>query len=241
MRKAYTLFSLAMIISLSFAEAQTPKPAAELWQQENQFRHAQQLSDSFVYCYLEIPVGPLQNQILLTGMTLWLEPGGKKKARKGLLYPLGLAEQQIPRDPFLFVRFLDDISFPSRQRLASPPEMLVIGYYGGAEDDVLTASPQTKGALAIFTNIDEENVLHYCARIPRSALDGKTTWRWGFETGKLPRPDMRATDAVGLSTGINDTPETRQERAQARYLDTYRLYGDESRWRSGKNKISEGE
>ncbi|MEL7532778.1 MAG: hypothetical protein AAFN10_15775 [Bacteroidota bacterium] len=234
-------FSLLLIVGLAFAEAQNLELPDSLLQVEKQFSYGYQLTDSFLYCYLEFPAGDLQSQILITGLTLWLEPGGKKKARKGLLYPLGLPEQQVPRKPIEFVRFVDEMSFASRQRLASPPEMLVIGYYGGREDDVITAPANTKGALGIYTQLNQQNILRYRVRIPLSALDDKSTFRWGWETGKLPRPELRGTDAVGIDSGINSTPETRSERNQARYLDTYRLYGDESKWRSGKINLPSGE
>lgn len=234
-------FSCLLVMSLAFAKAQNPILPDSLLQEEKLFSYAYQLTDSFLYCYLEVPAGDLQSQLLITGMTLWLEPGGKKKARKGLLYPLGLPEQNVPKRPIEFVRFVDEMSYASRKRLASPPEMLVIGYFGGQEDDVLSAPPNTNGALAVFTRLDKQNILHYQARIPLSALDGKKTFRWGWESGKLPRPELRGTDAVGLDTGINSTPETRSERNQARYLDTYRFYGDESKWRSNKINLPEGE
>lgn len=232
---------ICLLLNLAFAKAQNRSLPDSLRQNEKLFAHGYQLTDSFLYCYLEVPPGDLQSKILITGMTLWLEPGGKKKARKGLMYPLGLPIQQVPNVPIIFVRFVDEMSYPARQRLASPPEMMVIGYFGGQDDDVLIAPPNTEGALAVFIRLDKQNLLHYQARIPISALNEKGNFQWGWETGKLPRPEMRGTDAVGLETGINSTPETRSQRVEARYLDTYRFFGDESKWRSSKINVPQGE
>jgi hypothetical protein len=214
------------------------------WQfdKQGQFYHAVESDSQFLYLKARVPEGQLQNQILLTGWTVWLQPGGKKQQQKGILYPVGIPSAQVPRDPGLFQELLNGLDQATRKKLLSEEEMLLIGFYTGDKNDVVRAPLRNPSGFEVNGKLQTNGELFYQAQIPLEALSAKTKYRWAWETGGLGRPEMTGNDAVGISGGSISNPkryETQSERSRQRLLETYRLYASPSKWRSRKIKVGE--
>ena len=118
------------------------------------------------------PNGQLQNQILLNGWTVWLEPGGKKNKGKGMLYPVGVPTAKIPRDPGLFVVMIYGFDLGLKRETISKEEMLLIGFYSGKQDDVVRAALTNPSGFAVKANMTDEEELQYEVK----GSPGSTGW-----------------------------------------------------------------
>ncbi|MCB0837825.1 MAG: hypothetical protein KDD99_14230 [Bacteroidetes bacterium] len=176
----------------------------------------------------------LQEQILMSGFTLWINEKGKKKEVLGIRYPLGLPEDQIPTDPGL----LRD----RRQQLADDPQTLInsfqhlelINFYGEGE----TTWGESVNPEGIQAKVDTEDngkliyeislPLDIIFKDPEKLKSPKAKgFVLGFISGNLERPAIRGDMSVGISGGSLSNPsrpEGTWERNMQKLLEEYREF-----------------
>lgn len=182
------------------------------------------LSSDSSYLYLSLKIGglQLQNQIFLAGLTCWID----KKGKKGIRFPIGVPEEQRPRDPNLFDTYLAELQNDKYQRVNELFSLELVGFYGGKE--LTWGEAKNEGGMNASVGFDMEDALVYELAIPRTVLEkpekGITLI---LESGVLGRPRLHAWDAVGISGGAVTNPgrvETTKIRTYQYKLERYREY-----------------
>ncbi|RMG56819.1 MAG: hypothetical protein D6722_25810 [Bacteroidetes bacterium] len=191
--------------------------------------------DEMLYLGVRIPELQQQQQILITGLTLWLYPQGKKRQRRGITFPLGMPVEQQPADT-------ETLEYYRAERQWCPPiparpGLELLRFY--EQPEPVWGEALNPGGLSAALGCDAEGVMIYELAIPLAALpgleDGEGTLDLAFESGALGRPrDLRGTDAAGGTYGINSqrggwADEAARQR-QAR-MDRYRAFASPLRLR----------
>jgi len=176
----------------------------------------------------------LQNHILLTGMTLWLDETGKKKQKKGIHYPTGYKQQEILRDPMRFREILEAIQLQKHEIAEKLVSLELVNFVEkGSRTWGKAFNPD---AIQIKLDFAEDGSMIYEANIPLALVFENSSvytdknskgFSLGWETGELGRPELRGDDAVGLSGSNPANPtkfNTDWDRSFQRELNIYRSY-----------------
>lgn len=176
----------------------------------------------------------LQNQILMTGMTLWLDEKGKKKQNKGLHYPTGYKQKDILRDPMRFREVLEAIQDQKYEIAEKLVSVELLNFTG--KNSRTWGKAMNPEAFNLKLDFDESGTLIYEASIPLELVfedlaalkDPKSKgFSIGWETGELGRPELRGDDAVGLSGTNPANPvkfNSEWDRRFQKELNLYRTY-----------------
>ncbi|MEL6673990.1 MAG: hypothetical protein AAFR61_17435 [Bacteroidota bacterium] len=197
--------------------------------------------ENFLYLTVRLADPLWEKQVLLAGLYLWIDPKGKKKERIGIHFPTGLPITDRPTDPFRLVAVLREI-YPERSlyhQRQGEVELINWGETAGtirARQEELTGLP----GFEMTVGLDSTKMTFLQARLPLKALfddpgsftlSGKKAFSLGLKTGELGRPDIRGTDAVGLSGGgYPGRVTTEEQRRYQRYLDEYREFAVARSW-----------
>ncbi|MEO0470635.1 MAG: hypothetical protein AAF206_13500, partial [Bacteroidota bacterium] len=182
------------------------------------------ISVDSAYVYLSVKIGglQLQNQIFLAGLTCWID----KKRKKGIRFPIGVPEEQRPRDPNVFEDYLYDLQDGKYQRVKELFSLELLGFYGGKE--LTWGEAKNEGGINAAASFDSEGILIYELAIPRTSFDKPEKGiHLSLESGVLGRPRLHAWDAVGISGGSVSNPgriETEKVRNYQYKLERYRQY-----------------
>ncbi|MEZ4775034.1 MAG: hypothetical protein R3D00_17755 [Bacteroidia bacterium] len=189
-------------------------------------------NDSVMTVFLDIHDPIICDQVLITGLTLWIAPDGKKKAIRGIHYPLGLPEDARTNDPGVLLEQRSNIhnAFPDL-----PGEMRhleLVNFYG--EGEYTWGENQNPGSIQTTIQAGKNKTLHYQALIPVELIFGKQAelyregrekhFTLGFETGKLGRPLIRGDMGVGMGMGSQATVTGSYDRLMQNMLEDYRAF-----------------
>ncbi len=169
--------------------------------------------ESNIYIRLRIKEELIRRKMALFGLTVWLDPNGKKKKRLGLHFPTGTEAKEIMEA----VRHSGDHSNMTASQRAdfqkqmekSLIENLEILELIGLSDDPLTSTRSgiTNGIKVAIAQ-DDEGAYVYEAIIPfksyRLSKSSISALGVGFETGKYTLPSTKPK--AGSSTADPTTP-----------------------------------
>jgi hypothetical protein len=193
--------------------------------------YAVSYNDKYLYISLDVAGLVLQNQIVLTGLTTWIETD---EGKKGVLYPMGLPASGRPKDTYTLDYYIGAIRQNLPERLAGADRLALINFYG--KHDTVIGSTRNPGGINAGIQLDTVNLMHLELALPRSAFpgmcSGPLTLR--FETGGLGRPtDLRGSDAVGQNPGVlqDMTLLTRASRERQVRIDRYLDYASPTEWK----------
>lgn len=197
--------------------------------------------EEMLYLGLRIPERQQQQQILICGLTLWVYPQGKKRLRRGVIFPLGLPPEQQPADTETLEYYRAERSWcppvPAR------PGLELLRFYGQGES--VWGEALNPGGLSAALACDTQAVLYYELAIPLAALPGLEAGRGRLdlqvESGALGRPrDLRGTDAAGgvpCFNGQRSAWEDEAARQRQARLDRYRAFATPLRLRLRKLRL----
>jgi len=170
-----------------------------------------------LFVKLKISNQLIQQKILVTGLTFWIDTVGKRKKQLGLTFPMksnpkGMVGGGSRRNRNLNVgqgsqKHMDIVNFNMKYKTGME-SMLLINYFGDERID-FTNNKNVEGINAIL-RYDKDLMLYYEAEIPLSKIfpnpqkflnDTTETFSFGFETGKLEMPAM-GSQAKGGRGGI---------------------------------------
>ncbi|MDX2247633.1 MAG: hypothetical protein SF052_12690 [Bacteroidia bacterium] len=191
-------------------------------------------NDSTLIVELQISDPVIRDQIVLTGLTLWILPDKKKKSRKGIRFPLGLPEENRTHDPGILQDQRAELPITLPGMIAAMNSLELINFYG--EGEITWGSNQNPGGINTRLQYGLGSQLLYRAILPLSVIMGKDAdlFREGgekyfgilFETGRLSRPLIRGDMGVGVS-GYPGSPSSvtgSYDRAMQNILEEYRLF-----------------
>ncbi|GAB4425839.1 MAG: hypothetical protein OHK0039_43690 [Bacteroidia bacterium] len=194
---------------------------------EGKWKHFLTYDETYLYIGLLVPDVQTQQQIWLCGMTVWIYPGGKKKLRRGVRFPLGVPPAYRPDDTneLEFYR----LDFHPDPAVAQKNGIELLNFYG--QNDTTWGQPQDLGLLDLALGLPATGLVCYELALPLSAIPGLTAtegqrpdrFSLVVETGVLGRPtDLMGDDGVGVGDPASTVGVEYRDR-QARF-DRYRLF-----------------
>ncbi|MEM7368785.1 MAG: hypothetical protein AAF587_09275 [Bacteroidota bacterium] len=166
-----------------------------------------------IYVGMAILDPDIQYQLLMTGLTCWLEIGKDKKNKKGVRFPTGSPENQRPTDSESLIWYIEELA---------KNKQTVIGELAGLELINVRSQKQTlwgdnvrDDGLAVQVGMNAEGDLLYELRLPRtlfpelwhSETEKATKFSLYWETGSLGRPkDIAGKDVIGITGGTTSNP-----------------------------------
>lgn len=170
----------------------------------------------YLYVVMKISSPVLKQKILMTGLTLWIDPSGKKKKDKGLVFPMQQAPgmKQAMRNPENQNRGLKaDRELINSRYEAGMEAMELINILGeGTTEIANNISPIGVNGMIRITPEDD---LVYEVSLPLNRLfpepeiyliDSLKTFSVGFETGKLDVQMQRPGNDSGHGMGPGNGP-----------------------------------
>ncbi len=199
------------------------------WDNREPIRFAVGYDEEYLYLAWTAEDARWQNQILMTGLTVRIDPDKKSSNRLSLGYPVGVQPALRPTDPNQLARYLFQLQRNRESLLAT-----MIGLdrsVGKSEDTTWVENPAELG-IQVATAWDERGLsmtIEY--QIPWEQVPGDTPvekMKLHWLTGNLGRPEqLRGGDAAGMNSnmGINSaTGTSAEERQWYKRLDAYRNY-----------------
>lgn len=216
------------------ADGEQPEWTTKLYQSEKTgMIYTVGQTDSLLFVGLEIHDPTVRDQILLTGMTLYILPKGKKKLRKGITYPLGLPEDDRTNHPDVLREQRAEL--PKQLRFMASLGLELVNFYG--DNEKTWGSQDNKAGIRTAINISPLGVLIYEAVIPLEFVltapeetyypEAKNYFDIRIETGSLGRPEIRGDMGVGISSTPNPrqvTPAGSYDRGIQGILEEYRAF-----------------
>jgi hypothetical protein len=160
------------------------------------------MDGSNLYVRLKVKEELTRRKLALFGLTLWLDPGGKKKKKLGLHFPTGAEAKEVMEKYRLSAG--ENVNLTASQRADFQKQMerslienLEMMELIGLTDEPLTSTKSgiTNG-LKVALAQDEEGAYVYEAIIPLKAFRLSratiTTLGLGFETGRYEPPKVKA-------------------------------------------------
>ncbi|WNJ19256.1 hypothetical protein [Pontibacter sp. G13] len=182
----------------------------------------------------------LQEQILLTGMTLWIRPKGQPAHVFGLRFPIGLSRSDQPKDPGELAMILREFQQDRYKRLA---ELSGLEILSGKRDTIWGDNLNPVG-IRTMAGLDAPGNMIYEASIPLKAIPGmideSATYFVPFslkiESGSLGRPkSLHGDDSRGISGGALSNPQQQTSgKNMWDQLDFYAEYAKERVWKVKK-------
>jgi len=171
----------------------------------------------YLYVVMKISSPVLKQKILMTGLTLWIDPSGKKKKDKGLVFPMQQAPgmKQAMRNPENKNRGMNaDRELINSRYEAGMEAMELINLLGvGTTEIANNISPIGVNGMIRITP-EDDLVYEVCLPLNRLfpepelyLVDSLKTFSVGFETGKLEIPMDRPGNNAGhgMGQGIGPT------------------------------------
>jgi len=144
-----------------------------------------------LYIRLKISDGMTQVKTARFGLTVWLDPNGKRKRKLGLKYPTPEGrdftqiekKEESPDDK----RTLEQKRIDMKRELINDTEVLEL--FGIAEEKIISARLGLMNGIKVTIDMDDTGAYLYEAKIPFKAYKlnkaAISTLGIGFETGKL--------------------------------------------------------
>lgn len=180
---------------------------------ESGFTYAITQDQNHVYVFLEVEDPRTQLKVLLTGLTIWLEPGGGKGRSMGVRFPIGAVEPPEADLAYLNLSRPDLLALQQRALgRMNEYELLGTRAAGSSSWHLL----RQEGPLQVRVGFDREARLLYEAEIPFDLFPGIGRGRpfgIGLETGHFDRPTQ-----LGGMTSLPGQRETLQTQQRIRAL-----------------------
>jgi hypothetical protein len=160
-----------------------------------------------IYVRLKIYDGITQVKVARFGLTLWLDPNGKRKRKLGIKYPTPEGRdftriekpQDLPDDK----RTLEQKRLDMKRELINDTEVLEL--FGIADQKIISARLGLMNGIKVAIDMDDVGAYFYEAKIPFKAykLDKSAIENLGigFETGKLTATASSANIAAQRNYG----------------------------------------
>ncbi|RMG29389.1 MAG: hypothetical protein D6730_03975 [Bacteroidetes bacterium] len=159
----------------------------------------------YVYVFLEAEAPHTQLKMLVTGMKLWVVPGGGKQKEKGIYFPVGPPTPPPASLEYINLSELDLLAL-QRNSLEKMSQLQWIGVNGKGTTAWKNLRQQQE--LAVRIGFDRQGRLLYEARLPYGSFLGiqrGQPFGLGVETGSFGRPtelgDLAARPGQGESYG----------------------------------------
>ena len=163
-----------------------------------------------LYVCLRTDAPRTQKKILLEGLTLWLDTKGKKRKKKGIIYPLAASDykKSLQKANGINQEYPEELKY----RLAELQEMVELKGFVGSET-FLTRLDQINNGLEVAIDVDEQDNLIYEVAVPCKLLYQNVKKRKskylgiGFKLGKesvmgaITRPQARLGKGSGGRQG----------------------------------------
>ncbi|RED92198.1 hypothetical protein [Marinoscillum furvescens] len=180
-------------------QANTPAAdaPATYYNKDSQLTYKITHDDDSIYLTLSTANAATQARILRGGLSVWIDPSGKKKQALGFSYPVVERSQNPrnretrPRDEGRSRQFTDRAQQMYRRFEASNPSLQLTGFAGEGItqlfDPMLDPTP-----VKVATNMDESGTLSYTASIARQHI-GKRVFTIGVVANEMPaQPNLMA-------------------------------------------------
>lgn len=157
-----------------------------------------------LYVKIKFANNILQQKVVKTGLTFWIDTTGKKKKQLGLVFPIESSSNPLPRaqksrmgnynSGEIAKRQIDTAMFNAKFRDGTQ-SMQLLNYFGEGRADMM--DNKNKEGINAILSIDAENILWYEAELslqkifpdPEKFLNDSTQYfSFGIETGKLEMP-----------------------------------------------------
>ncbi len=223
--------SLAEPLTIDGDEKDWPEEAWQ-WNKREPVRYAVAFDGRYLYLAWATEDIRWQNQVLMTGLSCVLEPGGKKTFAQSIQFPPGVDPSLRPKDPNQLARYLFHLQRNRPELLATMHGVEVAGFPNVPDTTWLDNPNQVGLDLAAGMGIKGNSlVIEYrleLASVPVLGTQAEDKLALTWETGYLGRPEqLRGQDAAGLSNsaiGNQVPPANAEERQWYRRLDDYRGY-----------------
>ncbi len=201
------ILTIILLVSFTFLKAQ---PLAQKipfpWTLEttsfkkSDWEHFLGEDRDYIYLGLLIPRGKESQQVLMTGLTLWLGKKAEHKKSMGFRFPLGLPTSEIPHT----TQKLQSVLFnwdEKADRIVKTFQQMEIINSNGKGDTLIGPANRIGGYRTTFTKVGDYWV--YELIIPKEGLpdylENNQKIKLNLRSGALGRPkDLRGTDAVGF-------------------------------------------
>lgn len=150
-----------------------------------------------LYVKLQFSNQILQQKVLKTGLTFWIDTVGKKKKQLGLIFPTKSQPHKSStsyRTTRMEMKQIDTAIFNTKYREGSQ-NMILVNYFGNGREDLI--DNKNKEGINAILKMDTKEMLYYEAEIslqkifpdPQKFLNDTTQhFSFGIETGKIEMP-----------------------------------------------------